>query len=121
MRDELRAVWAPECRLVMLGGDHTATLPVIEVIGEAYPDLNVLHLDAHPDTREQFLGERYCYASVMARVMEVIGAERVYQVGMRTGSREEFERRLPHFFPATEVRPSEAVRRILPELRNSPL
>lgn len=105
----------------MLGGDHTATLPVIEVIAAAHPDLRVLQLDAHPDTREQFLGERYCYASVMARVMEMIGEERVYQVGMRTGSREEFERRRPHFFPATEIQPRDAVRRILPELSRSPL
>ncbi len=120
-REEIRAVWVPECRLVMLGGDHTATLPVIEVMVEAYPDLRVLQLDAHPDTREQFLGERYCHASAMARVMEVIGEAQLYQVGMRTGSREEFERRLPHFFPATEIDPAEAVRRILPELKGCPL
>lgn len=121
VRDQIRAVWTSASRLVMLGGDHTATLPVIEVMGEAYPDLQVLHLDAHPDTREEFLGERYCYASVMARVMEVIGEERVYQVGMRTGSREEFERRRPHFFPVTEIHPQDAVRRILPALRAYPL
>ncbi len=105
----------------MLGGDHTATLPVIEVMREAYPDLRVLQLDAHPDTREEFRGERYCYASVIARVMEVISAERVFQVGMRAGSREEFERRHPRFFPATEIHPGEAIRRILPELRRFPL
>jgi len=120
-RDEIRAVWTPEWRLVMLGGDHTATLPVIEVMAQAYPDLRVLHLDAHPDTREEFLGERYCYASVMRRVMEVIGEERVYQVGMRTGSREELERRLPNFFPVTEIPPQDAVWRILPGLRSCPL
>ncbi len=120
-RDELRAVWAPECRLVMLGGDHTATLPVIEVMLEAYPDLRVLQLDAHPDTREEFLGERYCYATVMARVKERVGGERVYQVGMRTGSRQEFERRHSHFFPATDIHPLQAVPRILPELTGSPL
>ena len=120
-REAIGAVWAPDCRLVMLGGDHTATLPVVEVIAAAYSDLKVLQLDAHPDTREAFLGERYCYASAMARVMDVIGEERVYQVGVRTGSREEFERRCPHFFPATEIDPRDAVLRILPELRSSPL
>ena len=121
MRDELRTVWTPEQRLVMLGGDHTATLPVVELMRQAYPDLRVLHLDAHPDTREEFLGERYCYASVMLRVMELLGEERVYQVGMRTGSREEFERRCPHFYPVTEIPPVEAIWRILPALRPSPL
>jgi len=120
-RDEIRAVWTPEWQLVMLGGDHTATLPVIEVMAQAYPDLRVLHLDAHPDTREEFLGERYCYASAMARVIELIGAERLFQVGMRTGSREEFERPHAHFFPVTEIHPRAAVLRVLPELRGSPL
>lgn len=121
VREEIRAFWSPERRTVMLGGDHTATLPVLEALAPRLPDLRVLQLDAHPDTREEFLGERYCYASAMARVMEAVAPEQVYQVGMRTGSREEFEQRRPHFFPATAVSPFEAVRRILPELSGHPL
>src|SRR5204863_70134 len=98
-RDQIRRWWHPGLIPFMLGGDHTATVPVIEAIAPAFPDLRVLQLDAHPDTREEFLGERYTYASAMARVMEVVPPERVYQVGMRTGSREEFERARPNFFP----------------------
>lgn len=105
----------------MLGGDHTATLPVLEVLAPAIPDLRVLQLDAHPDTRAEFQGERFNYASAMARVMEVVPPERVFQVGMRTGSREEFERGDPHFFPATTHPPAAAIRTILPELRLHPL
>src|SRR2546421_128789 len=74
-----------------------------------------------PDTREEFLGERYNYASAMARVMDVVPAERVYQVGMRTGSREEYERRRPNFYPVLTGHPREVVRRLLPELRGHPL
>src|SRR6266704_3449867 len=102
-RAEIAAWWRPGLIPFMLGGDHTATVPVMEVIAPAFPDLRVLQLDAHPDTREEFLGERYNYASAMARVMDVVPAERVYQVGMRTGSREEY------------------VRRLLPQLRGHPL
>jgi len=120
-REEIRRFWRPGLRPVMLGGDHTATLPVIEVLAAAVPGLRILHFDAHPDTREEFLGERFCYASAMARVMEVVPPERVFQVGMRTGSREEFERRLPNFFPVTAIAPGDAVRGILPELRRHPL
>lgn len=119
--EEIRAFWSPAVPVVMLGGDHTATLPVVEVMASRLPDLSVLQLDAHPDTREEFLGERYCYASAMARVMEVVPPERLWQVGMRTGSREEFERRGPNFYPATEFPPIEAVRRILPGLLGHPL
>jgi len=120
-RQEISRFWHPGLRPVMLGGDHTATLPVLEVLASAIAELRVLHLDAHPDTRAEFMGERFNYASAMARVMEVVPPERVFQVGMRTGSREEFERRHPNFFPATTHVPADAVRLILPELRRHPV
>ncbi len=89
-RDEIRAWWRPGLIPFMLGGDHTATVPVVEAIAPAFPDLRIVQLDAHPDLREEFLGERYNYASAMARVMDTVPAERVYQLGIRTGAREEY-------------------------------
>jgi len=120
-REAMAAWWRPGLLPFMLGGDHTATVPVIEVLSPAFPDLRIIQLDAHPDTREEFLGERYNYASAMARVMDVVPADRVYQVGMRTGSREEYEHRRLHFFPAHEEHPVAVVRRLLPELARHPL
>src|SRR5437870_10808583 len=123
-RVELAAWWRPGLIPFMLGGDHTATVPVMEVIAPAVPGLRVRQLDAHPDTRQDFLGERYNYASALARVMDVVPPERVYQVGIRTGAREEYERRRPHFFPMYPMvagHPVEVVRRLLPELRSHPL
>jgi agmatinase len=120
-REEIRRFWRPGLRPVMLGGDHTATLPVIEILAPAIPELRILQLDAHPDLREEFLGERYNYASAMARVMDVVAPERVYQVGMRTGAREEYQRKAPHLFPAHRTRPLDAVRSLLPELAAHPL
>ena len=120
-REEVRGFWRPGLLPVMLGGDHTATLPVIEVLAPAIPDLHVLQLDAHPDLREEFLGERYNYASAMARIMDVVAPERVYQVGMRTGAREEYRRKTPHLYAAHAVHPVEAVRRLVPELSRHPL
>jgi agmatinase len=120
-RDEIAAWWRPGRLPFMLGGDHTATVPVLEVLAPAIPDLRVLQLDAHPDLREEFLGERYNYASAMARVMDVVPPERVYQVGMRTGTREEYAQSRPHFFPAVAGRPIDIVRRLVPELVGHPL
>src|SRR5256712_2577027 len=123
-REQIAAWWRPGLTPCMLGGDHTATVSVIEVLGPAFPDLRILHLDAHPDLREEFLGERYNYASALARVMDVVPPERVYQVGIRTGAREEYHRRRPHFFPMYPMvagHPVEVVRRLLPELRSHPL
>jgi agmatinase len=120
-RREVAEFWQPGLVPVMLGGDHTATLPVIETLAPAIPDLRILQLDAHPDLREEFLGERYNYASAMARVMEVVAPERVYQVGMRTGAREEYARKAPRLYPAHVIHPVEAVRSLVPELGRHPL
>jgi agmatinase len=120
-REQIAGWWRPDLIPYMLGGDHTATVPVIEVLAPAFPDLRILQLDAHPDTRAEFLGERYNYASAMARVMDVVDAGRVFQVGMRTGSREEYENRRPNFYPVLAGHPVDVVRLLLPELRRHPL
>jgi agmatinase len=120
-RREIEAFWHPGVRPVMLGGDHTATVPVIEALAPRIPELRVLQLDAHPDLREEFLGERYNYASAMARVMDAVAPDRVYQVGMRTGAREEYRRKAPHLYPAHAVHPVEAVRSLVPTLAAHPL
>src|SRR3989475_9507294 len=120
-REQIAAWWRPGLIPFMLGGDHTATVPVIEVLAPAFRDLRILHLDAHPDLREEFLGERYNYASALARVMDVVSPERVYQVGIRTGAREEYRRKVPHLYPAHAIHPVEAVRSLLPELSRHPL
>ena len=120
-RQEIGGFWKPGLRTIMLGGDHTATLPVIEVLAPAIPELRILQLDAHPDLRGEFLGEQYNYASAMARIMDVVAPERVFQVGMRTGAREEYERKAPHLYPSHAVHPVAAVRSLLPELARHPL
>jgi agmatinase len=120
-RAEIAAWWRPGLIPFMLGGDHTATVAVMEAIAPSFPELRVLQLDAHPDLREEFLGERYNYASAMARVMDVVPKERMYQVGMRTGAREEYARTHPNFYSVLAGHPVEIVRRLLPELRRHPL
>jgi agmatinase len=120
-RADIAGWWRPGLIPFMLGGDHTATVAVMEAIAPSFPDLRVLQLDAHPDLREEFLGERYNYASAMARVMDTIPRERMYQVGMRTGAREEYGRAHPNFYSVLAGHPVEIVRRLLPELRRHPL
>ena len=120
-RKQITGWWRPGLIPFMLGGDHTATVPVIEALAPSFPELRILQLDAHPDTREEFLGERYNYASAMARVMDVVEPARVYQVGMRTGSREEYLNRRPNFYPVLAGHPVDVVRQLMPQLRRYPL
>lgn len=83
-------IWRDEKFLVGLGGEHLATLPLVQAAAGACPGLEVLHFDAHTDLREDYLGERLSHASVMRRVAEEVGAGRLWQFGIRSGTREEF-------------------------------
>lgn len=76
-------------RLFSLGGEHLASLPLIKAYSRFYPDLAVVHLDAHADLRPDYLGEQYSHASVMRRVVEILGKDRLYQLGIRTAAEEE--------------------------------
>ena len=57
---------------------------------KAYPDLHILHLDAHTDLRDDYLGEALSHATVMRRAWELIGDGRIHQFGIRSGEKEEF-------------------------------
>ena len=63
---------------------------VVPVALEHHPDLRVVQFDAHPDLRSEYLGEAWNYASAMTRVLDRLGPDRLYQVGLRTGDREEW-------------------------------
>jgi agmatinase len=55
-----------------------------------YPDLLLVQLDAHGDLRESYLGQRHNHACTMRRCLEVVGEGGLLQVGIRSGTREEF-------------------------------
>ena len=78
--DQLRR----EARLILLGGDHSVTYPVVKAFSAKFPDLEILHFDAHPDLYDQLDGNRLSHACPFARVMEGKLARRLVQVGIRT-------------------------------------
>ncbi|HKI59600.1 MAG TPA: agmatinase [Mariprofundaceae bacterium] len=75
----------------LLGGEHLVSLPAIEAIYEKYPDMVVVQLDAHADQREDYLGVKLSHACVMRRVSEFIGAEHIRQLGIRSGTKDEYK------------------------------
>ncbi|MDI6779976.1 MAG: agmatinase [Bacteroidota bacterium] len=76
---------------ISLGGEHTISQALIVPYAEKYPDLSVLHIDAHSDLRKDYLGNKYSHASVMARVCEYLDPNRIVQVGIRAQCIEEVE------------------------------
>lgn len=74
----------------MIGGEHLVSLATIKAAFDKYPDLHVIHFDAHADLREDYLGETLSHASVMRRCHDFLGDGRIFQFGIRSGDREEF-------------------------------
>ena len=84
-----------DVKVVSLGGDHSITFPIIRAYAKKYPELNILHIDAHPDLYEELDGNRFSHACPFARIMEKGLAKRLVQVGIRTMTphqREQVER-----------------------------
>jgi agmatinase len=75
----------------LLGGEHLASLAPIRAALRKEPDLCVLHFDAHADLRADYLGEPLSHACVMRRVWELLGDARIFQFGIRSGDRPEFD------------------------------
>ena len=78
-------------RPLMIGGEHLVTLGAVRAAVRRYPELHVIHFDAHTDLREDYLGETLSHATVMRRVWELTGDGRLHQFGIRSGEREEFQ------------------------------
>ncbi len=83
---------------LMIGGEHLVTLGSVRAVAKRYPDLRILHFDAHADLRDDYLGEKLSHASVMRRCHEIVGDDRIYQFGIRSGDREEFRWAKDHVF-----------------------
>lgn len=71
-------------RLIVLGGDHYITFPVIEAYAKYYKTIHVLHFDAHSDLYENFEDNYYSHASPFARILEQGFITSLTQVGLRT-------------------------------------
>lgn len=76
---------------MMIGGEHLVTLGAFRPVLERYPDVHVIHFDAHTDLREEYLGETLSHASVIRRIWDLTGDGRIFQFGIRSGDRGEFE------------------------------
>jgi len=74
----------------LLGGEHLVTLGAVRAVVRRHPDLRIIHFDAHADLREDYLGVRLSHACVMRRCHDLLGDGRIFQFGIRSGTREEF-------------------------------
>lgn len=76
---------------LMLGGEHLVTLGAVRAAIKKYPDLHIIHFDAHADLRDDYLGMPLSHACVLRRCHELVGDGRIHQFCIRSGERAEFE------------------------------
>ena len=75
---------------VLLGGEHLVTLGAVRAAAKRFPDLRIIHFDAHADLREDYLGNPLSHACVLRRCHDLLGDGRIWQFGIRAGTRDEF-------------------------------
>jgi guanidinopropionase len=67
-----------------VGGDHSITLPVLRRLVSDGP-VGLIHIDAHTDTWDEFMGSRYSHGAPFRRAVEegLIDPLRTIQIGIR--------------------------------------
>ena len=75
---------------LLMGGEHLVTLGSVRAVCKRYPDLHVIHFDAHADLRDDYLGARLSHACVIRRCHDLLGDGRIHQFCIRSGDRAEF-------------------------------
>ncbi|RZD19052.1 MAG: agmatinase [Candidatus Acididesulfobacter diazotrophicus] len=107
-------------KIISIGGDHLITLPLVSQYVKKYPDITVIHIDAHTDLRDEWSNETYSHATVIKRVYELIEEGNLYQFGIRSGSFEEFEfaKEHTHLFKNDVLEP---LKKVIGSLKNKPI
>ena len=75
----------------MIGGEHLVTLGAFREVFKKYPDVHIIHFDAHTDLRDDYLDVKLSHAWVIRRCHDLIGDGRIHQFGIRSGERAEWQ------------------------------
>lgn len=75
---------------MMIGGEHLVTLGAFREVFKRYPDVHIIHFDAHTDLRDEYLGVQLSHACVLKRCHDLVGDGKIFQFGIRSGDRPEF-------------------------------
>ncbi|MDR2698297.1 MAG: agmatinase [Candidatus Methanoplasma sp.] len=94
MIDEVKFFMAPAVKdkkfTVAIGGEHSVNIPIVQCFKKN--GIALITIDAHLDSRDEYLGTKYSHACVTRRAAEHLGIDNVFALGVRSISREELER-----------------------------
>lgn len=103
----------------MIGGEHLVTLPQFEGILDAYPNVRIIQFDAHTDLRDDYSGEPLSHATVIKKIHDLIGDNRIYQFGIRSGTKAEFDFAASHTY--LEKFTANTIKHIVKNLKDVPI
>ena len=94
-------------RPFVMGGDHLVSLPCLRVFSRYFPGLTLVHIDAHADLREEWLGETLSHATVVGAAARTLPLGEIWQFAIRSATREEhqFSRQRTRLFPFRFLQP----------------
>ena len=90
IEDQSRKILSDGKLPILIGGEHLVTLGSVKAVFEKYPDLQIIHFDAHCDLRDDYLGAKLSHACVLRRCHDLVGDGNIHQFCIRSGDREEF-------------------------------
>ncbi|KQL51143.1 agmatinase [Heyndrickxia shackletonii] len=104
-----------------MGGEHLVSWPVIKAMYKKYPDLAVIHMDAHTDLRSEYEGEPLSHSTPIRKAAELMGGENVFSFGIRSGMKEEFQWAKDNGMFIAKFEVLEPLKEILPKLAGRPV
>jgi agmatinase len=104
-----------------MGGEHLVSWPVMKAVFKKYPDLAIIHMDAHTDLRENYEGEPLSHSTPIRKIAEHIGPSNVYSFGIRSGMKEEFQWAKENGMHISKFEVLEPLKEILPKLAGRPV
>ena len=90
IEDRAGEILAAGKRPFLIGGEHLVTLGAFRAVYEKFPEVCILHFDAHTDLRQEYLGVELSHACVIRRCWDLTGDGRIFQFGIRSGDRSEW-------------------------------
>ncbi|MED4403841.1 agmatinase [Metabacillus fastidiosus] len=106
---------------VGIGGEHLVSWPVMQAVYRKYPDLAIIHMDAHTDLRDEFEGEALSHSTPIKKIANLIGPKNVYSFGIRSGMKEEFEWAKEVGMHISKFEVLEPLKEMLPKLAGRPV
>ncbi|MEH7728741.1 agmatinase [Bacillus safensis] len=104
-----------------MGGEHLVSWPVFRAMYKKYPDLAIIHMDAHTDLREEYEGEPLSHSTPIRKAAGLIGPENVFSFGIRSGMKEEFEWAKKAGMHISKFEVLEPLKQVLPKLKGRPV